>query len=75
MADINRVQPNLYEIEPTNTTEYAPVRFYVSAQDLRDISDWCLLHMRELEQEAQPGHSASPTKPQVVIVERRPDDL
>jgi len=24
----------------------------VTAQDLRDIADWCLLHMSELEQEA-----------------------
>lgn len=29
----------------------------LSAQDMRDVYDWCLLHMRELEQEAKPEPS------------------
>ena len=67
MAEINRVKSDLYEIEPTNTTEYAPVRFYVTAADLLDIMDYALRYAKQLEQERDeaqgtripPGHSVS----------------
>ena len=52
MADIRKVRENLYEVQPTNITEYAPVAFYCTAQDLRDLEAYATLHMRELEQEA-----------------------
>src|SRR5947209_11461782 len=46
----------MIEVEKIATDRYR-VRSHgqlitLSAQDMRELNDWCLLHMRELEQEA-----------------------
>jgi len=47
MSDIEKIATDRYRIRAHNQL------ITLSAQDLRDLYDWCLLHMRELEQEAK----------------------
>lgn len=47
MAEMEKIAADRYRLRARGQL------ITLSAQDLRDVSDWCLLHMRELEQEAQ----------------------
>ena len=46
MAEINKVDANRYRIKSDGGI------IWLSAQEMRDIADWCLLHMLEIEAEA-----------------------
>ena len=47
MAEVEKIASDRYRV--MNVSEGV----VASAQDLRDIYDWCLLHLRELKQEAK----------------------
>ena len=56
---VQRISEDLYSIS-SNTTmqDLNNFKLMLSAQQMRDIYDWCLLHMREIEADAtQAGHN------------------
>ncbi len=46
--EIERIDNGVYRVH----SDYEPTSTALTAQELRELFDWCMLHMRELEAEA-----------------------
>jgi hypothetical protein len=46
--EINRIDAGVYRVH----SDYEEASIHFTAQELRELFDWCMIHMRELEAEA-----------------------